>query len=157
MPIPDFILSLRQKIGHDPLWLPGVGAVVLDDAGRVLLGRRADNGAWTIITGMLDPGEEPAVGAAREVLEETGVLVEVQRLVSTNVVGPVVFANGDVCTFLNQSFRCRYLSGEARVNDDESSDVRWFALDDLPELNAAHLRAVQLAQAPDGAAWFVKN
>lgn len=157
MPIPEFILSLRKKIGHDPLWLPGVGAVVLDGAGRVLLGRRADNGEWTIITGMLDPGEEPAVGAAREVFEETGVVVEVERLVATNVVGPVVFSNGDVCTFLNQSFRCRYLSGEARVNDDESMDVRWFPLDDLPELNAAHLRAVQLAQESDGAAWFVKN
>lgn len=156
MPIPDFILSLRQKIGNDPLWLPGVGAVVLDGEGRVLLGRRADNGEWAIITGMLDPGEEPAVGAAREVLEETGVLIDVERLVSTNVVGPVTFPNGDVCTFLTQSFRCRYLSGEARVNDDESLEVRWFALDDLPQLNAAHLLAIELAQEPDGPAWFSK-
>lgn len=154
MPTPDFVVALREKIGNAPLWLPGVGAVVLDGEGRVLLGRRADNGAWTIITGMLDPGEEAAVGAAREVLEETGVVVRVERLVSTNVVGPVTFSNGDVCSFLNLSFRCRYLSGEARVNDDESTDVRWFELADLPELNAAHLRAVELAQNPDGAAWF---
>ena len=72
MPTPDFILRLREKIGHDLLWLPGVTAVVLDDRNRVLLGRRADNGRWTLITGILEPGEQPAVGVVREVLEETG-------------------------------------------------------------------------------------
>ncbi|ABY24761.1 phosphohydrolase (MutT/nudix family protein) [Renibacterium salmoninarum ATCC 33209] len=155
MTSPDFVIDLRKKIGHAPLWLPGVGAVVLDGEGRVLLGQRSDNAQWAIITGMLEPGEEPAAGVAREVLEETGVIVQVERLVATNVVGPVTFPNGDVCSFLNQSFRCRYLSGEARVNDDESLQVRWFTLEELPKLNEAHLRAIALAQEPKGAAWFI--
>lgn len=89
MTSPDFVIDLRKKIGHAPLWLPGVGAVVLDGEGRVLLGQRSDNAQWAIITGMLEPGEEPAAGGAREVLEETGVIVHVERLVATNVVGPV--------------------------------------------------------------------
>ncbi|WP_247828447.1 NUDIX hydrolase [Arthrobacter antioxidans] len=155
MPTPDFVLALRRSIGHAPLWLPGVGGVVFDDAGRVLLGRRADNGAWAIITGMVEPGEEPAVALRREVEEETGVIVEVECLLGTNVVGPITFPNGDVVTFLNLDFRCRRVSGTARVNDDESTDVRWFTPDALPDLDPRHLALVQGAASFDGVARFL--
>ena len=58
MSTPEFILSLREKIGHDPLWLPGVKAVVLRaEDSEVLLVRRADNGRWTVPAGIPDPGE----------------------------------------------------------------------------------------------------
>ena len=68
MPVPDFILELREKIGHDRLWLPGVTAVVTRGE-EILLVRRVDNGQWTPITGIPDPGEEPAQAIAREALE----------------------------------------------------------------------------------------
>ena len=155
MPTPEFVVALRRKIGHDPLWLPGVGGVVFNDEGHVLLGQRSDNGRWTIITGMVDPGEEPAEALRREVLEETGVVVEVEYLLDTSVVGPITYPNGDVCTFLTLDFRCRWVGGTARVNDDESLDVRWFPLDDLPELNARHLRLVRGAGGFDGVTRFV--
>lgn len=72
MPIPQFIIDLRARIGRHPLWLIGVTAVVIRDDG-VLLVERADNGIWTPVTGIVDPGEEPADAAVREVAEETGV------------------------------------------------------------------------------------
>jgi hypothetical protein len=69
MPTPEFVLELRKKIGTRPLWLSGVTAVVLDEPGeRILLIRRADTGEWAPITGIIDPAEQPAVAAAREVL-----------------------------------------------------------------------------------------
>ena len=77
MATPEFIVSLRQKIGHDMLWLPGVSIVVVDEADRLLLGRRADNGRWAVVSGIPEPGEQPAVAIQRECLEETGVDVEV--------------------------------------------------------------------------------
>ncbi|RYY40302.1 MAG: ADP-ribose pyrophosphatase, partial [Actinomycetales bacterium] len=43
MSTPDFILALREKIGTDPLWLPGVTAVTTR-GDEVLLVRRADDG-----------------------------------------------------------------------------------------------------------------
>ena len=52
MATPEFIVSLRQRIGHDMLWLPGVSIVVVDDAGRLLLGQRADNGRWAVVSGI---------------------------------------------------------------------------------------------------------
>lgn len=154
MATPDFILKLREKIGHEALWIPGARAVVFDDAGRVLLGQRADNGRWGLITGILEPGEEPAPGLLREVLEETGVVAAAERLVSVDAVGPTIYPNGDVCQFLTLVFRCRYVSGEARVNDDESLAVGWFAPEEFPELLPGHLEAIELAREPDGPAHF---
>ena len=63
-PVPDFVVDIRRKIGHDPLWLPAVTAVVRR-GDEVLLVERSDNGRWTPVTGIVDPGEEPAVAAAR--------------------------------------------------------------------------------------------
>jgi 8-oxo-dGTP pyrophosphatase MutT (NUDIX family) len=150
MPIPPFILDLRAKVGHDPLQLPGVTAVVLDDDNRVLMVQRADSGRWTLVTGCLDPGEQPAVGAVREVEEETAVQVRVERLLSVTALPLMTFPNGDQTYWMDVAFRCYPTGGQARVNDDESVDVGWFGLDDLPDMPARHVLAIQdaLGDAP---------
>ncbi|GHG09556.1 NUDIX hydrolase [Streptomyces zaomyceticus] len=154
MPTPDFIQALRETAGHQLLFLPGVSAVVFDDRGRVLLGRRADNGRWAVIGGIVEPGEQPADCAVREVYEETAVRVEVERIVLVETLRkPVVYPNGDQCQFMDVSFRCRAIGGEARVNDEESTEVGWFELDALPEMKRfSHLR-IEKALA-DEPTWF---
>jgi 8-oxo-dGTP pyrophosphatase MutT (NUDIX family) len=149
MTTPKFILELRSKIGHDPLWLPGITAVVLDEEERVLLVRRADDGRWTLIAGVLEPGEEPALAMLREIQEETGVEAEVERLVSIEAMPPAAYPNGDQVQFLDLCFRCRPLSGEARVNDDESLEVGWFSLDAMPEIPPREQRCLANALAAD--------
>ncbi len=79
MPTPDFVLDLRRRVGTLPLPLVGVTAVIVR-GNDVLLGRRSDNGRLTPITGIVDPGEEPADAAAREAAEEAGVEIGVDRL-----------------------------------------------------------------------------
>ena len=153
-PVPDFVLALRDKIGHDPLWLPGVTAVVRR-ADQVLLVRRADNGHWTPVTGIPDPGEEPAVAAAREALEETGVRVRVDRLAATGVHGEIVHGNGDRATYLDLTFACTWLEGEAHVADDESSDVRWWPLAALPPMSDIMTARIDAATSAETAARFV--
>jgi ADP-ribose pyrophosphatase YjhB (NUDIX family) len=151
MPTPKFILDLRDKIGHDLLWLTGLTGVVLDDPddpAEVLLVRRADNGRWSLIGGILEPGEQPAVGLVREIHEETAVEAEVVRLLSVESRPPASYPNGDQVQFLDLCFSCRRLGGEARVNDDESLDVRWWPLSDLPDLTADEHTAVQRALSP---------
>ncbi|MFJ8045195.1 NUDIX hydrolase [Kitasatospora sp. NPDC096147] len=134
MAIPSFLAELRSVVGTRPLWLTGVGAVVRDGEGRVLLNRRSDSGRWGIVGGILDPGEQPADGLVREVFEETGVLAEPELLSAVTISPMMTYPNGDQAQYLDLTFRCRAVSGEARVNDDESLEVRWFTLAELAEL-----------------------
>jgi 8-oxo-dGTP pyrophosphatase MutT (NUDIX family) len=144
MAVPDYVLALRQRIGHAPLWLPGVTAVVLRGE-EVLLVQRSDNLAWTPITGIVDPGEQPAVAVSREVAEETGVQVDVERLCWVNATPLVVHINGDQAYYLDHLFRCTYISGEAHVADDESVDVAWFPLTKPPPMAATFAERIRCA------------
>jgi ADP-ribose pyrophosphatase YjhB (NUDIX family) len=145
MPTPDFILKLREEVGHDLLWLPGVAAVVFDEEGRVLLVRRSDNGRWTLVTGILEPGEKPSIGALREVMEETAVEAEIEWFVGAEQLPPHTLLNGDRVTCFCFTFRCRAIGGEAQVNDDESIEVGWFPLDGLPPMSDFHLVRLKTA------------
>ncbi len=153
MPTPEFVLRLREKVGHDPLWLSGACAVVLrenDGAPEVLLVRRSDDGRWTPVGGIVDPGEHPADTAEREVLEETGVRCAVEGLASVTVGPASAYPNGDAVQYLTHTFRCRALGGEPHPADDESDAVGWFAVDALPEV-APHFRErIAAAVAFDG-------
>jgi predicted RNase H-like nuclease/8-oxo-dGTP pyrophosphatase MutT (NUDIX family) len=154
-PVPDFVVAIREKVGSEhPLWLPGVTAVIRR-AEEVLLVKRSDNGRWTPVTGIVDPAEEPAVAAAREALEETGVRVRVDRLASTAAHGEVVHVNGDRAAYLDLTFACTWLEGEAHVADDESSEVRWFPLDHLPPMSEVMVRRIEAATSGEREARFV--
>ncbi|WP_328394218.1 NUDIX hydrolase [Nocardia sp. NBC_00416] len=154
MPTPDFIRHLRATVGQQLLWLPGVSAVVLDDEKRILLQHRVDDRRWALISGILDPGEQPAAAVVREVNEETGVECVVERLLAVHSEQPMTYSNGDVCQFMNLCFQARAVGGTARVNDDESLEVGWFTPDALPEDMADH-HMLRIEQAlADEPTWF---
>lgn len=149
MATPEFIRTLREKVGTTMLWLPGATAVVLDGE-RVLLVRRADDGEWTPVTGICDPGEHPAATAVREVAEETGVHCVVDLLAWVDVTDVRQYPNGDRTQFVDHTFRCRYVSGKAHVADDESSEVAWFPLDRLPPMDPGHVERIGTAVSHEG-------
>ncbi|MDI5966719.1 NUDIX domain-containing protein [Streptomyces sp. SL13] len=154
MAIPEFLRELREMIGHHPLFLPGVNAVVLDDRQRVLLVRRSDNGCWTLVGGIPEPGEQPAEAMVREIHEETAVHAVAERIACVLTEDPIAYPNGDRVQFVSTTFRCRAVGGEAQVNDDESTDVGWFALDALPPLSDLCLTRIKLALTDDPVTWF---
>ena len=153
MPIPDFVVELRELVGTHPLWLPGVTAVIRRDD-EILLVKRADNGRWAPVTGIVDPEEAPGVTAVREALEETGVEVRVDRLAGVFVVPDVTYANGDRAAYVDLTFACTWLAGTAHVADDESTDVRWWPVDALPEMAPTLLERIDAALSGEVAARF---
>ncbi|MCJ1699013.1 NUDIX domain-containing protein [Rathayibacter festucae] len=156
MATPDFILRLRERVGTELLWLTGVTAVIVreEPVRQVLLVRRADTGAWTAVTGVIDPGETVAGTARREALEEAGVEIEVERVVWLHTLPPMEYPNGDRAQYLDHVLRARYLSGEAHVADDESSEVGWFAPDALPPMSADHRERISRALSDETACAF---
>ena len=155
MPVPEFIVDLRRHVGHALLWLPGVTAVVIR-GGQVLLVKRSDNQAWTPVTGIVEPGENPADCAVREVFEETGIHVIARRLAWVHVTRPRVHANGDHAQYLDHVFRMEWAAGEPFPADDESLDACWFDLADVPDMSADIRRRIELASgdSPNAATVF---
>ena len=94
--------------------------------------------------------------AAREVLEETGVVARVDRLASTSVMRDVVHANGDRAAYLDQCFACTWVSGEPSVGDDESTEVRWWPVDGLPPMKVILKDRIEAALSEEQAARFVR-
>lgn len=155
MPIPEFIRDIRAKAGNTLLFMPGVVMVVFDDEGRVLLNHRSDTGQWALIAGIPEPGEQPAEAAVREIYEETAVVAVVERILSVFTNRVVEYPNGHLAQYMDVVMLCRAVGGTAKVNDDESLDVGWFALDALPDLAPLHHERIALALKDEPAAWFV--
>lgn len=135
MPTPDFIVRLREHIGHELLWLVGVTAFIEDDRGRILLGRRTDTGCWALISGINEPGEEPADTIVREALEEAGVRIVPTALVDVHADKRILtYDNGDRVQYLELLYLSKLVgdADDAHVGDEESTDVGWFEPDDLP-------------------------
>jgi 8-oxo-dGTP pyrophosphatase MutT (NUDIX family) len=165
MPTPEFILELRERVGTMPLWLSGVTAVVVrptDDADaevdEILVIRRADNGRWAPVAGIIEPGEHPADTAEREIAEEAGIVAEVEQIAGIDVSAQVEYENGDSSRYLVVVVRCRWISGDPYPVDGEALEVRWVRLDRLeeldPPLGEASLRRIGWAVSDEQAAAF---
>ena len=153
MATPEFVVALRERIGHAPLPLVGVTAVVFKDE-KILLGRRADNGSWQCVSGIVEPGEEPADAAVRECAEEAGVVIRVTRLALVEQQPRTTYANGDEVDYLDLVFRCDWVSGEPYPADGELTDVGWYGLGELGDVDQSQVRRIALAIAEDDPASF---
>ncbi len=152
MATPDFVLRLREKVGTDLLWLTGVTAVVLRGEGptqEVLLVRRADDGRLTPVTGIVDPGEQPAAAAVREVLEEADVVAEAESIAWVRTLPPMTYPNGDEAQFLDLVVRCRHVSGDPRPADGENTEALWRPVTDLDDVDPDMRERVLVAVADE--------
>jgi ADP-ribose pyrophosphatase YjhB (NUDIX family) len=111
---------------------PTVCAFVVDEAGRVLLARRAIEpfrGLWDTPGGFVEEGEHPHNALRRELLEETGLVVEPTRF--AGVWMDVYGDDADAQSTLNLYWEVRIVSGEPRPADDVA-ELAWFPGDGLP-------------------------
>jgi ADP-ribose pyrophosphatase YjhB (NUDIX family) len=107
--------------------VPAASAVVVDQAGRILLHRRNDNDLWSIPGGAMELGERIADTAVREVKEETGLEVRPEALVGiyTDPRHVVEYGDGEVRQQFSVCFACRVLGGELSTGE-ESLEVGFF-------------------------------
>lgn len=106
-----------------------VGAAVVNDEGKLLLIQRADSGVWLYPTGWSDVGYSAPEVVVKEVREETGIEVEVVRLIG--VLDGLQLGASRIPLY-SLVFLCRPIGGVLRPHELECLDAGWFARDELP-------------------------
>jgi len=129
---------------------PSVAAIIRNAEGHVLLQRRSDNGLWGLPGGSVEIGESVTTAVVREVQEETGLVVEVERLVGvySNPAFQVVrYKDGNVVHYINTLMTCRIVEGTLQTCD-ESLELKFFDPTRLPgDMLATHRIRVEDAIA----------
>ena len=111
---------------------PTACALVVDEAGRILLGRRAseiEHGKWDLPGGFLEEGEDPVAALVREVREETGLEIEVGDF--HGVWMDWYRDTAEAASTLNLYWLARPVGGDP-VAADDVAELAWFASDELP-------------------------
>jgi len=144
----DQVEEWRASVG---LGVPGyatpktaVGAVVGNDAGEILLVKRAGSGVWLYPTGWADIGYSPSEVAVKEVLEETGIEAEPVSLIGVFDGMRLGFHQVPLYSLV---FYCKMTGGTLKAHPLETEDVGFFSRDSLPEPLAGAARWVDLAFA----------
>lgn len=111
----------------------GVGVVIWDDQGRVLLEKRSDNGMWGLPGGRIEPGESVLECAIRETLEETGLSVQVTGLrgVYSEEHDRIVTFPDNIVHLVDTVVDAEMIGGDLRVSD-ESEKLQFFYPHEFP-------------------------
>lgn len=129
--------KVRQKWGSGPLVWPGVTVIPLNRDGKVWMGKRADNGEWSIVGGYYELGDDAEACARREVREELG--LEIDELTMIGVITDpkithIVYPNGDQVQSPSHVFVAKVADGVTHDDDEHTAHV-WVSLDEAAARN----------------------
>ena len=133
-----YIMNLRKYVGHEPLIGLGATTLVFNDKNELLLNLRTDTNTWGIPGGSMELYETIEETAVRELKEETGIDANELELVTILSGKEYYFEypNGDkMCTVI-VLFKILNYTGEIRVSDNESKQLKFFALENLPNMES---------------------
>lgn len=121
-------------MGHEKIILVFAGGCIFNAQGEVLLQKRADSNQWGFPGGAIEIGETPQMAAVREVKEETGLDVEAGKLIGIYTDCDMKYPNGDQAQSICIAFEMKVIGGELLCDQEESLELRYFPLDQMPEL-----------------------
>lgn len=130
----EYFRYLRQYVGHQPIILPGSVVIILNEKNEVLLQKRRD-GYWGLPGGLMDLGESFEEVARREVFEETGLIVKSLILLELRS-GPDCYLkveNGDELYSATAVYYTKAVSGEMKVDYNESEKMQYVSIGELPQ------------------------
>ncbi len=134
----SYISELRKYVGQRPIINIGATIIVTNDKNELLLNLRSDTGTWGIIGGGMELGESLEETAARELWEEAGLKAERFELLDV-LSGKELFfryPNGDETYTVIVLYKAVGVSGVLHINDGESRCLKYFFVNDLPQLES---------------------
>ena len=148
-----------ERIGEQAEFMVGCSGLIFDEARqKILLTRRTDNGRWCLPGGRLEPGESAAEGCAREVWEETGLQVEIERLIGvyTNPHRLIAYADGNRFQLISFSFEVKPIGGTLGLSD-ETTEYGYFTLIEIEAMDLMEHHRERIVDALAGqSAAFVR-
>lgn len=130
----NYIKEIREKVGHDYIILNFAGGCVFNEKGEVLLQKRGDFEAWGFPGGAMEIGESAEETAIREIKEETGYTVEIDGLIGVYTKYFQTYPNGDQAQTIVIFFKCSIIGGSKKIDGEETLDLKFFSLDQMPTL-----------------------
>lgn len=143
------IIIEGDRVGKAGRLSVGCAAAIFDDAQqRLLLTRRTDNARWCLPGGRMESGERAAECCAREALEETGLEVEVGRLIGiyTSPDWLIAYADGNRYQLVSFCFEARVVGGELRLSD-ETLENGYFSWQEIQHLDIIDNHRERIADA----------
>jgi 8-oxo-dGTP pyrophosphatase MutT (NUDIX family) len=125
-----------DRVGREGKLRLGCSAIIFDQNQKVLLTRRSDNGQWCLPGGAMEPGENVAEACAREVWEETGLRVDVLRLIGvySDPHRIIVYPDGNKVHIVALSFEAKITGGELGLSN-ETTEFGYFSLEEAAKLD----------------------
>ena len=133
-----YIMNLREKVGHSPLIGVGATILVFNSNNELLLNLRSDTNNWGIPGGAKELNETLEECAIRELKEETNINVNDLELVTVLSGEEYYFKypNEDELDCVIVLYKVSNYDGKLNINDGESKELKFFSLDNLPELES---------------------
>ncbi|WP_232337424.1 NUDIX domain-containing protein [Thermoactinomyces sp. CICC 23799] len=125
--------------------VPAASAVVLNYDGKILLHKRKDNALWSLPVGAMELGESIEETIIREVKEETGLDIKVEKLIGiyTDPGHRIAYDDGEVRQQFSICFECKVTGGELSVSE-ESHQVGFFGVEEIEQLDMHPAQRVRI-------------
>ena len=130
----NYIQSIRSKVGHEKIILCFAGGCIFNEKGEVLLQRRGDTDKWGFPGGAIELGETPQMAAVRETREETGLDVEVGKIIGVYTDLDIKYSSGDQAQSIVIAYELIKVGGELFCDQKETTELRYFSKDNKPVL-----------------------
>ena len=142
-------IRFGDRIGKEGRISLGAAAVIFDaDKKKILLTKRTDNGRWCLPSGRMEPGESVEEACAREVLEESGLIVTLPRLIGiySNPHQLIEYADGNKIHVVSATFE-GVIEGGTLATSDETTDFGYFSGVEIAKMDVMENHRERIADA----------